>query len=154
MTESATAGDLVSWFEAHAAEEVSDWFAVTQDVIDAFAALTGDHQWIHVDPDRAAVESPFGGTVAHGFLVMSLVTRLFDGLPPGVPATRAINYGVDRLRFAAPVRAGVRIRGRRRIRAVTRLPANGAKVVTAFTIEAEGETKPACVFDSIVLFFP
>lgn len=154
MTGSATAGDLVSWFRDHMAEEVSDWFTVTQDVIDAFAALTGDHQWIHVDPARATTESPFGGTVAHGFLVLSLVTRLFDGLPSGVPATRAINYGVDRLRFAAPVRAGARIRGRRVVTSIARLPGNGAKVVTAFTIEAEGEAKPACVFDSIVLFFP
>lgn len=154
MAGSGSTGDLVSWFRGHMAEEVSDWFPVTQDVIDRFADLTGDHQWIHVDPARAAVESPFGGTVAHGFLVLSLVTRLFDGLPSGVPATRAINYGVDRLRFAAPVRAGGRIRGRRAIRSVERLPANGAKVVTGFTIEAEGEAKPACVFDSIVLFFP
>lgn len=154
MVGSEMAGDLVAWFRDRTAEEVSDWFTVTQDVIDRFAELTGDHQWIHVDPARASVESPFGGTVAHGFLVLSLVTRLFDGLPSGVPATRAINYGVDHLRFAAPVRAGGRIRGRRVVRSVERLPANGAKVVTGFTIEAEGEAKPACVFDSIVLFFP
>lgn len=154
MAGAETAGDLAAWFRAHMAEEVSDWFTVTQEVIDRFADLTGDHQWIHVDPARAAAESPFGSTVAHGFLVLSLVTRLFDGLPPGAPATRAINYGLERLRFAAPVRAGVRICGRRVVKSAERLPGNGAKVITSVTIEAEGESKPACVFDSVVLFFP
>lgn len=145
---------LVNWFESRRGEEVSAWFTVTQDMVDRFADLTGDHQWIHVDRARAAAESGFGGTIAHGFLVLSLVAQLFDGVPPDAPVSRGINYGIDRLRFTAPVPAGARIRGRRAVAGVMALPGGGAKVITSMTIEVEGSAKPACVFNGIVLYFP
>lgn len=145
---------LVDWFRSRGGEEVSGWFTVTQDMIDRFADLTGDHQWIHVDTARAAAESNFGGTIAHGFLVLSLVSQLFDGVPPDAPVSRGINYGIERLRFTAPVPAGSRIRGRRVFAEVTQLPAGGVKVISNMTIEVEGSAKPACVFNGIVLYFP
>lgn len=145
---------LTRWFAARSGEEVSGWFTVTQAMIDRFADLTGDHQWIHVDEARAAAESDFGGTIAHGFLVLSLVTQLFDGVPPDAPVSRGINYGIDRLRFTAPVPAGARIRGRRSFAEVTPLPGGGAKVISRVAIDVEGAAKPACIFNSITLFFP
>lgn len=147
---------LYAWFaeRLNQVEDPGPWVEVTQDMINRFADLTGDHLWIHVDQERAARESPFGATLAHGYLVLSLITRLLSFPPPGAPMGSALNYGVDRLRFTAPVRAGARIRGRRVIKSVDRLPGGGVKVVLATTIEVEGEKKPACVFDAIVLAFP
>lgn len=147
---------LYGWF-AERLDQVEDpgpWLEITQEMINRFANLTGDHQWIHLDVERAARESPFGTTVAHGYLVLSLIFRLLSFPPPGAPMGSALNYGLDRLRFTAPVRAGARIRGQRTIKSVDRLPGGGVKAVFATTIEVEGEQKPACVFDAIVLAYP
>ena len=135
---------------------VSPWITITQERIDRFADATGDHQWIHVDPARARAESPFGATIAHGYLVLSLYPSLrgHDGrnTPPFPGVTRTINYGVNRVRFPSPVRAGVRLRGRFEL--VGAAERNGAlQVVERFTVELESGGKPACVAEIVRLLF-
>lgn len=123
---------------------LSDWIVVDQPTIDAFAAATNDHQFIHVDPDRAARETEFGGTIAHGFLTLSLLSAMnYDCLPVIIEQTFGINYGFDKVRFMAPVRCGKRVRGRF-VLAEARLR-GGDKMMTRYTItvEIENETKPA-----------
>jgi acyl dehydratase len=125
----------------------STWIDVTQERVDAFAAATDDQQWIHVDPARAA-DGPFGTTIAHGFLTLALVVpMLYELLPPtgGV----AINYGVDRVRFPAPVPCGSRIRGRLRIEDVSEVT-GGSQLRILATVEREGGDKPVCVAELIV----
>jgi acyl dehydratase len=153
---SPSSSPLRDWYRERVGQEieVSDWLTVSQDMIDRFADLTGDHQWIHVDPERAASESPFGGTIAHGALVLSLATSLLDFLPKHLPVSRGVNYGADRLRFTHPVPAGARIRGRRTVIAADPLPEGGVKVTGSVTIELEGVDKPACTFEAIILLFP
>jgi acyl dehydratase len=117
---------------------VSDWLTVSQDRIDAFADLCGDHQFIHVDPGRAA-ETPMGGTVAHGFLTLSLLSYLAPGARPRVEGTRhAVNYGFDRVRFVAPVRAGARIRARFALAALEEMHAGEVSLAWDVTVEVEG----------------
>lgn len=147
---------LYDWFAArlNQTEEPGPWVQITQDMIDRFADLTGDHQWIHIDTERAAKESPFGATLAHGYLVLSLTPKLLQFPPHGAPIGSALNYGMDRVRFTAPVRSGSRIRAHRLIKSADRLASGGVKVIFATTIEVEGEAKPACVFDAILLAFP
>lgn len=129
---------------------VSDWFAITQDRIDAFADATNDHQWIHVDADKAAA-GPFGTTIAHGFLTLSLTPDLAPRLQ--VPEARMqINYGLDRVRFISPVPAGSRIRARTKLAAVDEIE-GGIHVKSEITIELEGGTKPACVAESLMRFY-
>ncbi len=127
----------------------SDWLLVDQARVDAFAAATGDHQWIHVDVERAA-ESPFGGTIAHGYLTLSLLpilgATIFALDTPGAK----LNYGVNKVRFPAPLRVGKRIRAQVRVVSVAALPA-GTQLTLGWTIEIEGEAKPACVAESVVL---
>ena len=135
---------------------VSPWITMTQERIDQFADATGDHQWIHVDPARARAESPFGATIAHGYLVLSLYPSLrgHDGgnTPPFPGVTRTINYGVNRVRFPSPVRAGVRLRGRFEL--IGAAERNGAlQVVERFTVELESGGKPACVAEIVRLLF-
>ena len=135
---------------------VSPWITITQERIDRFADATGDLQWIHVDPERARAESPFGTTIAHGYLVLSLYPSLrgHDGrnTPPFPGVTRTINYGVNRVRFPSPVRAGVRLRGRFEL--VGAAERNGAlQVVERFTVELESGGKPACVAEIVRLLF-
>lgn len=130
---------------ARVGEEVfaSAWIEVTQAMIDTFADATGDHQWIHVDPERAR-QSPFGTTIAHGFLTLSLLSRMF-GESLEVGGTRmGVNYGCNRLRFTAPVRSGSRIRGRFLLREVTDID-GGLQFTWEVTVEAEGATKPCLV---------
>jgi acyl dehydratase len=134
-----------------AAQEVgqSDWLAVTQEMIDAFADLTHDHQWIHVDRQRAARESPFKTTIAHGFLTLSLVTHLHTQSVEVTGDRRmGINYGLNRVRFTNPVRAGARIRSRSAVKSVEDIP-GGAQVTWLVTIELENEEKPALVAEWI-----
>lgn len=120
---------------------------MTQERIDAFASATDDPQWIHVDAERAA-EGPFGATVAHGFLTLSLcVPMLNEVLPPG--GRTAINYGVNRVRFPSPVLSGSRIRGRFRVDSVEEV-AGGEQTVLVATIEREGGEKPVCVAELVV----
>jgi acyl dehydratase len=133
---------------------VSDWILVDQDRIDRFAEVTEDRQFIHVDPDRAAAETPFGGTVAHGFLTLSLLTRMGEDAflqPPDV--RMGVNYGFERLRFMAPVRAGKRVRGRFKLLSADERSPGQWRFVHEVTVEIEGEEKPALVVEWIGVLF-
>jgi len=130
---------------------LSDWFPITQERIDAFAAATEDRQWIHVDPERAA-RSPLGGTVAHGFLLLSLVpffnfsNEVFSGR-----FRMAVNYGLDRVRFPHPVRAGSRVRNRAVLKKIEKRGFRRVLVTVENTLEVEGAAKPAMVADVLGL---
>jgi acyl dehydratase len=126
----------------------TSWIEVTQERIDAFAAATDDPQWIHVDPERAAA-GPFGTTIAHGFLTLSLcVPMLYEVLP--ADGVMAVNYGTNRVRFPAPVPSGRRVRGRFRVVGVDEIPL-GARATLEATVECEGVDKPVCVAELVVL---
>ena len=130
----------------------SAWMTIDQDRIDAFAACTEDHQWIHVDRERAGRESPFGTTIAHGFLTLSLLPALRQNLglmPEGVVV--ALNYGLDRVRFLTPVPAGARVRVHVVMREVTEKGPGRKLVKTENTVEIEGEEKPALVAETLAL---
>jgi acyl dehydratase len=132
---------------------VSDWILIDQDRIDAFAAVTEDPQFIHIDPEAAA-KTPFGGTVAHGFLTLSLLSRMAaDAMfrPEGVKM--GVNYGFERVRFMAPVRSGKRVRGRFRLERFEEKKPGQWQFVHNVTVEIEGEDKPALVADWIGLIF-
>ncbi|HET7389044.1 MAG TPA: MaoC family dehydratase [Nocardioidaceae bacterium] len=128
---------------------VSDWLEITQDRVDAFADATGDHQWIHVDVERAT-DGPFGTTIAHGYLTLSLIPQfspqLFDLQTPGA----RLNYGVNKVRFPSPVKVGSRIRATATITDLADVPA-GKQMVTKYVVEIEDEEKPACVAEAVVL---
>ena len=125
---------------------VSDWIMVDQAMIDAFAEVTHDHQWIHVDPVRAAAETPFGGTIAHGFLTLSLASRfVYDCFPRATGQAMGINYGFNKLRFLSPVRAGSRLRGRFVLKAMSRRSARELMRESLMTIEIDGQETPALV---------
>jgi acyl dehydratase len=130
----------------------SEWVALDQDRIDAFAACTGDRQWIHVDVERARRESPFGGPIAHGYLALSLVAAMIMelGLIPE-DAASGLNYGLDKVRFIAPVKAGSRVRARAKLRAAE--PQGEARTLLRLdcTLEVEGEAKPALVAELLCL---
>jgi acyl dehydratase len=132
---------------------VGDWFEVTQARIDQFAAATGDAQWIHVDPARAAAESPFKTTIAHGFLTLSLLSSLIRDAMTFHGLRMAINYGMNRMRFVAPVPAGSKIRAR--FVPVSVEDASGSvQVMWQVTIEREHSDKPCCVAEWIVRYYP
>jgi acyl dehydratase len=123
---------------------VSAWHVVSQHMIDRFALVTGDDQFIHVDPVRAAAETPFGGTIAHGFLTLSLLSLLGrEAIPPIEGRVMGINYGFDKVRFPAPVKAGARVRGRFVLGAVTARAAGEMLLQYRATGEIDGEAKPA-----------
>ena len=130
---------------------VSDWLAVDQARIDRFAEATGDHQWIHVDPARAAA-GPFGATVAHGFLTLSLMPVLMAGAFTLGQARMGVNYGLNRVRFPHPVRVGSRLRARFVLLAYEVIE-GGAQLTLECTMELEGAAKPACVAVSVVRHF-
>jgi len=127
----------------------SDWFEITQDRVNVFADVTGDHQWIHVDRERAA-QSPFGGTIAHGYLTLSLLpwlgSKVFSLDTPGAK----LNYGVNKVRFPNPLRVGKRVRLTVTMGEVTDLPA-GKQITLRHVVEIEDEPKPACVAETVVL---
>jgi acyl dehydratase len=126
----------------------SDWVEVTQERIDAFADATEDHQWIHVDPARAE-EGPFGTTIAHGFLTLSFLPRFLYGVLDLRGHYRlTVNYGLNRVRFTAPVPVGSRLRGRVRVASVEDV-AGGAQLVVEATVEREGSDRPVCVAESV-----
>ena len=127
---------------------VSDWLEITQERIDQFAEATGDHQWIHVDVARAAKESPFGGTIAHGYLTLSLVAKFSQETIAIGNIRMGVNYGLNRVRFTAPVRAGKQVRARFKLAAYDEIP-GGAQLTWSVTIEIEGSDKPACIAESI-----
>lgn len=126
----------------------SDWHTVTQDEIDQFAEATHDFQWIHVDPERAA-ETPFGGTIAHGFLTLSLVPMLGYQIYRVEGVTMGINYGCNKVRFPSPVPVNSRVRAGAVLAEVTDVP-GGKQAVIQYTVEIEGVTKPACVAETVV----
>jgi len=129
----------------------SEWQEIPQERIDAFADATGDHQWIHVDPERAAA-GPFGGTIAHGFLTLSLLPHWTFGLMHVEDASAAINYGLNKVRFPAPVPVGSRLRASYRIVDVSEV-AGGVQVTTAATVEREGSDKPVCVAETVSRYY-
>ncbi|WP_169951017.1 MaoC family dehydratase [Microbispora sp. H11081] len=126
----------------------SGWLEITQDRVNTFADATGDHQWIHVDPGRAA-GGPFGGTIAHGYLTLSLVIPLFNELLDIQGVTMSVNYGLDRVRFPSPVKVGARIRLGATVVSVEDVPGGGVQMHLDFTVETEGSAKPACVARAI-----
>lgn len=128
------------------------WLAIDQDRVNGFAAVTGDNQWIHVDLERAQA-GPFGGTIAHGYLTMSLVNFFLPDLIEVRGFTHAVNVGADRLRFLAPVKVGSWIRGRGEIVGVEEIK-GAIQSVVRVTVEIEGSDKPACVVDTISRYFP
>jgi acyl dehydratase len=128
---------------------LSDWFPLTQERINAFAEVTEDRQWIHCEPDRARAESPYGTTVAHGFLTLSLLGHLLSqAVRVNGPFSRRINYGLNRVRFPAAVPAGARIRARFTLRAAEEIP-GGLQIVWGVTVECEGQHKPVMVAESL-----
>ena len=137
--------------EAAAGQEIgtSDWVEITQARVNQFADATGDHQWIHVDVERAK-EGPFGGTIAHGYLTLSLIPQLTPELYALETPGAKLNYGVNKVRFPNPVKVGKRIRATAQIAEVSDVPA-GTQLVTRYTLEIEDESKPACVAETVVL---
>jgi len=133
---------------------VSDWHTVTQDEIDKFADATGDHQWIHVDPERAR-GGPYGGTIAHGFWTLSSAPFILrggsggDGVQVRLPSRMGLNYGLNRVRFINPVRVGKRIRVRSKLISLEEVMPNVIQQVLEITVEIEGEVKPAMVAESV-----
>lgn len=130
----------------------SSWHTVTQDQIDAFAEVTGDHQWIHVDPVRAA-DGPYGTTIAHGMLTLSLVPMLVWQIYTVDNLSMGVNYGSNRLRYPSPVRSGDRIRASATLRTVDPRPP-GYQVLVDVVVEIEGSTVPACVVEALSLIVP
>ncbi|HEY8739000.1 MAG TPA: MaoC family dehydratase [Candidatus Dormibacteraeota bacterium] len=128
----------------------SDWHEVTQDQVNLFADATGDHQWIHVDVEKAA-KGPFGAPIAHGYLTLSLLPVLMTGIARVSNIRMGINYGLNRVRFPSPVKVGSRIRAASTIKEVTDI-ADGVQVVFTVTVEIEGVEKPACVAEPVVRY--
>jgi acyl dehydratase len=128
------------------------WCEITQERVNAFADATGDHQWIHVDPERAAA-GPFGSTIAHGYLTLSMVIPLFGELLEVRGVGMAVNYGLNKVRFPAPVPVGSRIRLAAALGAVEDAGVNAVQVVADFTIEIDGVAKPACVAQAIYRYY-
>ena len=126
----------------------TDWFAVDQKRIDGFADDTEDHQWIHVDPERAA-DGPFGTTIAHGFLTLSLVPHLLNGVRRLEGLSMGVNYGLNKVRFPSPVPVGSRLRARIKLVASEPLEGNGRQNTWGVTIEREGGDKPVCVAETV-----
>lgn len=125
-----------------------DWLEVTQPMIDLFADATGDHQWIHIDPDRAA-KGPFGTTIAHGFLTLSLLPQLVASTFDVADTRMGVNYGLNKVRFPAPVPAGSRLRAHITLASYEPLPDDGAQMTLQVTVEREGSDKPVCVAESV-----
>jgi acyl dehydratase len=128
----------------------SDWLEITQERIDQFADATGDHQWIHVDPERAK-RGPFGACIAHGYLTLSLVNHFLPQIVEVRGISMGVNYGADRLRFPAPVPVGSRVRELVKVEAVQ---GDGVQATVRVTVEIEGGPRPACVVDTISRYYP
>ena len=126
----------------------TDWLAITQDRVDQFADATGDHQWIHVDGDRATRESPFGGPIAHGYLTLALTNLFLPQLIAVPAASSGVNYGTGKVRFPAPVPVGSRIRAVAEITQVDEVT-GGIQTTITITVEREGGDKPVCVVESL-----
>jgi acyl dehydratase len=131
----------------------SDWLEVTQERIDQFAEATGDHQWIHVDPERAR-KGPFGTTIAHGYLTMSLVSYFLPRIVEVRGVSMGVNYGTDRLRFPAPVPVGSRIRAGAELLEAEPTKDGAVQAKIRVTVEVEGQERPGCVVDTLSRFYP
>jgi acyl dehydratase len=127
----------------------SDWFEIDQDRVDLFADATDDHQWIHVDVERAT-QGPFGGTIAHGYMTVSLIPALSSSIFSVETDGPRLNYGLNKVRFPNPVKVGSRVRAQATLAELTDVPV-GKQLVVRYTIEIEGEEKPACVAETVVL---
>lgn len=128
---------------------VSDWITITQQQVNQFAEATGDHQWIHVDVERAKT-GPFGGPIAHGFLTLSLLPKFYETAFTVTESRMGVNYGLNRVRFMAPVPVGARLRGRMKLLSSEPIADDGIQMIWETTIELEGSPKPACVAESVV----
>jgi len=144
-----------AWLRERLGQEVAvgDWMQLTQERINQFAEATDDRQWIHVDPDRAALESPFKGTIAHGFLTLSLVSVLTRKAMTWSGLRMAVNYGLNRVRFVAPVPAGARIRGRFSPIALEDAAGGSVQVTWSVTVEREDGDRPCCVAEWLVRYY-
>ncbi len=131
----------------------SEWLTVTQDMIDKFAEATGDHQWIHVDVERAKREMPGGKTIAHGYLTLSLLPRLTPTLRKNEKRRRGLNYGSNRIRFITPVPAGSRIRLRQKLLKAEEVEDNGVRITSEMTMEVEGSERPAMVAEIVSVVY-
>ncbi len=132
---------------------VSDWLTVTQEQVNLFAQATGDHQWIHVDVERASA-GPFGAPIAHGFLTLSLLPRFFASALEIRNTGMGVNYGLNKVRFTSPVPVGSRLRGRLKLLACEPIANDGMQMTWQVTVEREGEAKPACVAESLTRRYP
>jgi acyl dehydratase len=131
----------------------SEWLTVTQEMIDKFADATGDHQWIHVDVERAKKEMPGGKTIAHGYLTLSLLPQLAPTLMKIEKRRRGLNYGSNRVRFTAPVPAGARVRLRQKLVKIEPVEDNGFRITSEMTMEVEGNTRPAMVAETLGIVY-
>jgi len=129
----------------------SEWHEVTQEIVNDFADVTGDHQWIHVDPERAK-DTPFGGTIAHGYYTLSLSPKMMDEIAKFSGFNFALNYGLGKVRFPAPLPVGSKVRATARIAKIEDVP-GGVQVTTLMTYEAEGGEKPVCVAETLARFY-
>lgn len=144
-----TAAELLAFGRGVLGE--SDWLTITQERVNHFADATNDHQWIHVDPERAK-HSRFGACIAHGNMTLSLATHFLPDIYT-VQMKMGVNYGYDRVRFPIPVKVGARIRGRAEMLAAERMQDGGIQVAVRVSVEVEGEPKPACVADTLSRFY-
>ena len=127
---------------------ISDWITITQEQVNQFAEATGDHQWIHVDVEKAR-KGPFGGPIAHGFLTLSLLPRFFESSIAVTESAMGVNYGLNKVRFIAPVPVGSRLRARMKQLSAEPIDNNGYQMTWEMTVEREGASKPVCVAESL-----
>ena len=132
---------------------ISDWLTITQQQINLFAEATGDHQWIHVDPEKAA-KGPFGGPIAHGFLTLSLIPKFFESSFEIIGSRMGVNYGLNKVRFTSPVPVGSRLRARMKLLATQPIDNDGIQMTWEVTVEREGSGKPVCIAESLVRRYP
>ncbi len=132
---------------------VSDWITITQEQVNLFAQATGDHQWIHVDVEKAKT-GPFGGPIAHGFLTLALIPRFFQSSMTIVETRMSVNYGLNKVRFMAPVPVGSRLRARMKLLKSEAIDQNGVQMNWEVAIEREGSSKPVCVAESVARHYP
>ncbi len=132
---------------------VSAWLTISQAQVNQFAEATGDHQWIHVDPEKARA-GPFGGPIAHGFLTLSLLPKFFESSMEIIESRMGVNYGLNKVRFMAPVPVGSRLRARMKLLACEAIDNRGQQMTWEVTVEREGAEKPVCVAESLVRRYP
>jgi acyl dehydratase len=132
---------------------VSEWISITQQQVNLFADATGDHQWIHVDPEQARA-GPFGAPIAHGFLTLSLLPAFFESALKLVQFRMGVNYGLNKVRFTAPVHVGSRLRARMTLLAFADLAEGGVQLIWQVTVEREGQARPVCIAESLARYYP